>query len=544
MKVLVISLLRIGDFIQALPVLSSLRTQFSVKQLDVLTHEPVSGLAPMIGDVNKWWTINRDELQAGLGRADIPLLSSFSVLKEQLDEINKQKYDCIINLTQTHFSAWVAGYLKTGSRSGLAFDVKGQAHFHSPWFQYLDDHAPVEVADIFHYTDIFFYGCGLKGTERNWRLNETERGRQELNALDLGDGEKIVLQLFTSDTKKTWPEKSWLQMLTQLQLFRPKAKFILLGAPNEEARLNSLYERAIPQGIRAEKAILSLEGAFALLNRSQLLITGDTSIKHLANASSIPILELSLGSSDLRRTGAYKPGSLILQPKVGCAPCPHSSPCVKSEHECARQLSPETVSTCAHHLLSGNPLAIREVASEFENEVRVLRSRVLASGFWMACDVNEASPEKMLETLVERCTWKFLLNREYLNPLAQFGSEGLYMKRELEEVFPARSLAEVDRHLNFLEAQAGAVGDKAASLLNTVRRRTPALDEIKKFITEIQPQSRALPWIEQMVRVSSMELVEIGGLRRVHNQLEHFFQQSQLKVKLIRSLKSQLMEPK
>src|ERR1035437_3742562 len=133
MKVLVISLLRIGDFIQALPVLSSLRTQFSVRKLDVLTHEPVSGLAPMIGDVNKWWTINRDELQEGLGRAEIPLLSSFSVLKEQLDEINKEKYDCIINLTQTHFSAWVAGYLNTGSRAGLAFDVKCQAHFHSPW---------------------------------------------------------------------------------------------------------------------------------------------------------------------------------------------------------------------------------------------------------------------------------------------------------------------------------------------------------------------------------------------------------------------------
>ncbi|MGZ3723635.1 MAG: glycosyltransferase family 9 protein [Bdellovibrionales bacterium] len=542
MKVLVISLLRIGDFVQTLPVLHALRTQFPIRKLDVLTHEPAKALAPMIGDVNKWWTIDRDGMQEGLGRAEIPLLTSFSVLKERLDEINECKYDCIINLTQTHYSAWIAGYLKTGNRFGLTFDTKGLAHFHSPWFKYLDEHTPLEVKDVFHYTDIFFYGSGLKGPERTWLLNETPAGRQEVAALNLGAREKIVLQVLTSDTKKNWSEASWLKMLTQLQLFRPKAQFVLLGAPNEEMRLNSLLSKATIQGVTASKAIVSLEGAFSLLKQSRLLITGDTSIKHLANAADIPILELSLGSSDYRRTGAYKPDSLILQPVVACSPCPHSAPCSQSEHACAKLLSPEVVSTVAHHYLAGNRLALQELAKEFEREVKILRTRILASGFWMAQDINESQPVKTVEKIVERCTWKFLLNREYLNPLAQFGSEGVHIKNELDEIVQASDLPAMNQHLTFLETEADQMREKAAHLLSSVQRRNPSLGDIKEFITRYQPESQALPWLEKLIQESGQGMVEIGGLRRVHNQLEHFLQQSLVKVKLIRSLKSQLTE--
>jgi ADP-heptose:LPS heptosyltransferase len=521
-KVLVISLLRIGDFVQTLPALNALRTQFPIRKLDVLTHEPVKALAPMISDVNHWWTIDRDGLQEGLGRADIPLLTSFSILKERLDEINECKYDCIINLTQTHYSAWIAGYLKTGNRAGLTFDSKGLAHFHSPWFKYLDEHTPLEVKDVFHYSDIFFYGSGLKGPERTWRMNETAAGRKEVAALDLGAREKITLQVFTSDTKKNWSEASWLKMLGQLQLFRPNAQFILLCAPAEESRMESLVTKATIQGVHARKAVLSLEGAFSLLKQSRLLITGDTSIKHLANAADIPILELSLGSSDYRRTGVYKPDSLILQPVVACSPCPHSSPCSQAEHACAKKLSPEIVSTVAHHYLSGNRMALEGLAKEFIGEARILRTRILANGFWFAQDIVDPSPVATVERILERCTWKFLLNREHLNPLAQFGSEGVHIKDELDSMFKAGEWPKAIQHLDFLESEADTVREKAQHLLTAAQRS----------------------WRDQMQAqpAPGAELLNIGEVRRASAQLEHAYQLAQVKLKLIRSLKTQLTE--
>lgn len=92
MKVLVISLLRLGNFVQTLPVLSALKTQFPIRELDLLTHAPARQLAGMVGDVHKWWTIPREDLQTGMGRGDIPLLTAFDVLKERLDAIDARKY--------------------------------------------------------------------------------------------------------------------------------------------------------------------------------------------------------------------------------------------------------------------------------------------------------------------------------------------------------------------------------------------------------------------------------------------------------------------
>lgn len=515
MKVLVISLLRLGDFLQTLPVLNAIRTQLPVRKLDVLVHEPVKQLAPMIANVNHWWTIDRDGLQEGLGRVEIPLLTSFSVLKERLDEINDCKYDYIINLSQTHYSAWIAGYLKTQNRAGLMFDSKGLAHFHSPWFRYLDEHSPLAVKDVFHYSDIFFYGSGLKGPERNWTLRETAAGREEVAKLALSSHEKIVLQVFTSDTKKNWSESSWLKMMGQLQLFRPNAQFVLLCAPSEETRLQSFLHKAALQGIRASKAVLSLEGAYTLLKQSRLLISGDTSIKHLANAAEISILELSLGSSDYRRNGAYTPNSIILQSLAACAPCPHSAPCSQSEHLCGARLSPEVVSAVAHHQLAGDSRGMENLAREFVEDVRVLRTKILASGFWFAQNLAELETTALVEQLIERCTWKFLLNREFMDPLAQYGSEGVRLHQELSEILPVSEWSKAVEHLSFLESEADALREKAQHLLGNARNRVP---------------------------VPSGEIPEIGTLRRAHNQLENQLQQSRLKVKLIRSLKSQLME--
>lgn len=543
MRVLVISLLRLGDFIQTLPVLTALKTQYPIRELDVLTHAPARMLQPMIGDVAEWWTIPREELQEGLGRGDLPLLTAFDVLKEKLDAMDARKYDLIINLTQTHFSGWIAGYLRAPNKLGMVFDRKGQPQLHSPWFQYLDEHAPLEAKDIFHYTDIFFYGSGLKGSERVWRLRETQTGRDEVDILGLGDGEKIVLQTLTSDAKKNWSEANWLKSIEQLHLLRPEARFILLGAPNESARLEPLLVKLLARGIPANKAILSLEGALALLNQAKLLITGDTSIKHLANASTVPILELSLGSSDYRRTGVYKEDSLILQPKVGCSPCPHSGSCSKSTHECAETLTPEVVTAAAHNLASGQWMEISRLAREFYLEVGFLRTKHLASGFWLAFDATRKEADTVITTVLERCTWKFLLNREHMNPVAQFGSEGIFMRRELSGIFSADRLAKLEPHLEFLEKQAVCLEAEAEVLLRAVKNKTADSQELKDFFRKYQPHSSVHSWIENLTfKEAEGAPPQIGSLRRVHSQLEQIVQQSRVKTKLIRSLKSQLTE--
>ncbi|MBX3021093.1 MAG: glycosyltransferase family 9 protein [Bdellovibrionales bacterium] len=504
MKILVVSLLRLGDFIQVTPVLSGLSHRFPKARIDVLTHKPVRQLEPMLPLVTKWWTLDRDELQSGLGRAEIPMLTSFAVLKEQLDVVNLENYDLIINLTQTQFSGWICGYLQSQGKLGLAFDVRGRALFHSPWFRYLDRRAQIKSEDIFNYTDIFLQACEVQ--YKSWPLTPTFAGQNEVKALNLARKPTLVAQLFTSDDKKNWGRSAWIEFIQRFKAQEPAWQVVLLGSPQEEARV-----REVARETGAHVAILSLDGALALLQRSDVLVSGDTSIKHLANASSIRVLELSLGSSDFLRTGIYKPDSLILQGKLACAPCPHSGACSQPTHACAETLRPETVALAAQALAHADWKTLNE-QSRANGQVTYLRTRHLETGFWFAADMAVGHPLRTVEAIVERCTWKFLLNQEFKRPLVEFGSETVRLENEIERLLPGSSRAPLLTHLDFMEEETGRRHDTAARALSRFAR-------------------------EQAGRA-----FDLSQIRHQQTQMEEDARQAEIKVKLIRSLKTRLME--
>jgi hypothetical protein len=236
----------------------------------------------------------------------------------------------------------------------------------------------------------------------------------------------------------------------------------------------------------------------------------------LATATRIRILELSLGSSDYRRTGAYAPDSLILQPRVACAPCPHSQACSRPSHECAEQLSPELVTAAAHHLLAGDWMALGQLAFEYLSEVALLRSLLMSGGYWMAADLCETRPRAVLESLVERSTWTFLLNQEHHRTVPQFGSEGVRLAGELARLLPRENPAQINEHLSFIERDAGRSRTQASIERGTLSRTPPPH----------APDGS----------------IEIGGLRRELRRTERDEQVSEIKLKLVRALKSQLTE--
>lgn len=496
MKILVVSLLRLGDFVQAAPVLQALKKRHPGARLDTLTFRPAADLKNLLPLVNTWWTLDRDALQAGLGRAEIPMLTSYDVLKEKLDAISNENYDLVINLTQTHFSGWVTGYVQAREKLGLTYGPNGRAHFHSPWFRYLDARAQVAAQDIFNYVDIFLQACGLKHAEPTWAFETTVRGQREVEALGLGaDRPLVVIQALTSDAKKNW--NGWRELIRGLDL-----EIVLLGSPQEQTRLEELARET-----RARVAILSLDGALELLTRADLLVTGDTSIKHLANASGTRVLEIALGPSDVLRTGVYKSDSLILTSTVGCAPCPHESSCSQATHACAEQLTPAAVAQAVTALLADDWTTLATQAQS-HRAIKYLRTRRLGTGFWFAADLAPAQPARTVEALLERCTWKFLLNQEFQKPLVEFGSETVRLENEVRDLVP--EVPPVLAHLEFLEKSEVAKNERAERALRTFTKTHKDQD--------------------------------LGSARRAQAKLEEDARESEIKVKLIRSLKSRLME--
>lgn len=516
MKILVVSLLRLGDFILHVPVIGALKNRYPRAKIDVLCHQPVVAMQPMLPIVDRWWTLDRDELQLGLGRAELPMLTAFDILREQCERINEEKYDLILNLTQTHFSAYLMGYFSAKSKQGLTWTAAGAVDFHSPWFRYLDALAGApQERDTFHYVDVFAQATETFSEERRWPLVLTPKGASEVRALNLPRGrEWIAVQTLTSDEKKNWGVETWAEWLGEMRRLRPGSHFVLLGAPFEKERLQAICERVADAEKFVTVALLSLEGALSLLQRVTLLVTGDTSIKHLANAGRCRVVELALGSSDYRRTGIYRHDSLIVSSKLGCAPCPHSTPCAQPRHECALEVRPREVAEAVDLYLETDWNGLKALALRAPFSIR--RARVVAMGFWYAEDVSGRAGAQTLADWIDRSAWKFLLSGEDQGRVPSVGTEIYRLKTELGSLVPIAGVEPLLAKLDFIERELDA-------------RRSSVVSGVKEF-----EQSK--------IDSASQSTVDLSGLRSRQNQLRLMEREIELKLKMVQSLKNQLVE--
>jgi ADP-heptose:LPS heptosyltransferase len=445
MKILVLSLLRIGDIVLTAPILRGLRDRFPEAQIDLLINSQFRQIKPLLPYIDEVIPFERDKLQKGLGDFSVPIFDSYDRLNDTIDALNAVKYDWVINLTQNRLSGWLMNLIEAKERTGLCFDHQGRASFGSNWFRYLNYQVDADGEDVFHFADVFRFALGL-GDDSSYLFKkspivETVKGRAEADSFlksTIGtDVPFIAIQPLTSDPKKDWGLERYENVIRHLARIQTDAHFAILGAPFEKDRLAPMAERLAADGIRVGLAISTFEGAYSLLRKAKLLLTGDTSIKHLASAARTPIVELSMGSSDLFRTGAYLHGSVIIQSREACAPCGHSAACHRESQFCASRIPVELVAMVVGEVYVNRSFQLKALAEEFKNEAEIFRVECQSSSFWAAYSVTEPFSEAAVARWVDRASRKIWLEGIGRDSVAdQIGTESLKLQRLLNLIYP------------------------------------------------------------------------------------------------------------
>ncbi|MCA9412171.1 MAG: glycosyltransferase family 9 protein, partial [Candidatus Omnitrophica bacterium] len=94
---------------------------------------------------------------------------------------------------------------------------------------------------------------------------------------------------------------------------------ILTGGPSdieEEQEIQNLIGAPVPS-IVGKCKLMQLA---AIMERADLLVTGDTGPMHIAAAMELPIVAL-FGPANPVRTGPYAPDSIVFQKPRDCQPC-------------------------------------------------------------------------------------------------------------------------------------------------------------------------------------------------------------------------------
>lgn len=461
MKILIVSLLRVGDIVSSTPVFRGLRDRYPEAEIHLLVNSQFKRIERLIPYVDRVIPFERDLMQKGLGDSSVPVFESYERLNGLVDALNGERYDWAINLTQNRLSGWLMGLIEAKTVSGLCFDSQGQVGFGSSWFQFLNQQVEAEGKETFHFTDIFRFALGFDPEEvsTSEALSETAEGKQEAAAAmeSFANAQSLIaVQPLTSDVKKNWGFRSFERAISVLALRQPGSSFAIIGAPFEKERLEPFVSSLRAQNIDAYLAILSLEGAFSLLKRSKLLLTGDTSIKHLAASAGTRIVEVCVGSSDPYRTGAYTQNAVIVKSRESCAPCAHSSPCHRESQFCAQGISPEAIGMIAGEVYANRMFQLQAIAEEYADAIEVLRVEKKVSGFWSAYSVLDEFTEEAVARWVDLSCRKIWLDGER----GRRGTEALRLSRLLTTIYPDISkiewrhlLADLDRQLRVIDSR-------------------------------------------------------------------------------------------
>lgn len=319
MKRLFISLLRVGDLILQKPLIESAGQG---GEIHILMNDEFKQ-AQLLYPLWKFHFFPRQELQLLINRPDTSILAPFENLRNFVHSLNQIHFDEVINCTHNRVSAYLMGQIHATKKRGLIFEAAKFKPFENSWQTFFNSTFSENRRSEVHYLTALAKSLDIEVP----RIPIIE-DRRHYNT--------VYLQVLTSDEKKNWSLTNWQTLLVRLRKMRPEWNIRVLCASFEVKTVEKFFSED-------EIEVANLVQAREKLKQARLLISGDTSIAHLAAEVRTPTIVLSLGSSDYSKTMPWCHGNWVLTAEVACSPCPHSSKCTQPTHLCGESLRVSSV---------------------------------------------------------------------------------------------------------------------------------------------------------------------------------------------------------
>ncbi|PIU00665.1 MAG: hypothetical protein COT74_03810 [Bdellovibrionales bacterium CG10_big_fil_rev_8_21_14_0_10_45_34] len=365
-KVLILSLQRLGDVLQQVPVLNALAVAAPHCEITLVLDRSSMKAAAFLSSSIVVTPFDRDLYLERLKDDEIPIYWSLDALSSWLAPLRLRQFDVIANLTHTKASAHLATLIGGSSYLGAYVQTDGSLTVAGEAFKLLEALYSFREEAWPSLTE--FHKSALRLLVRPDRYRDFDKFCAKADSFCRGsscvDAEKydVVIQAFASDEKKTWPLENTLELLDLIKNRVPRVKVAILLAPAEE-------EKIPEERLQKDNFIVcDLTRARDLIEGASVLVTPDTSIKHLASMTRTPVIELALGASSFYKYGTKNKGSYILAPTVDCYPCKPREKCANG-FACASQISVEVVFSLVMQILSNNDLQVWDDSTLYGTEI-------------------------------------------------------------------------------------------------------------------------------------------------------------------------------
>lgn len=328
MKILVVSLLRVGDLLQQVPLLQGLRRKYAQAEIHLLMNRQCEGISDFLNEfVDETHFFEREQY--------LQRVSAHSSVKERILNVGDclsrlPDFDVVYNFSHTRLSVDVISALSTQETKGLHRNSVGVMDLqNNRWLQYYNECFSGNRKSFFHGNEILSQAFDIPVPKLE---------------IEFRPSGLIAFQCFTSDPKKNWPLAKFNALKKLIVDSYPNCRIQVLCAEQDKEALLEYFTES-------EIAACSFSEAFAILKEAKALISVDTSIKHLGALAKTPIVEINLGGSDVVKTGAYAVNTWNIHAEIACYPCMHSQKCSQNTHICSENISVEKVFSLFQELM-------------------------------------------------------------------------------------------------------------------------------------------------------------------------------------------------
>lgn len=320
-KILIINLRRLGDVFSTAHLINSLCAK-GESQVSLLTYKESSKAAANLKNVTNLYQIDRKEI---INLKTNKLFSdgfAFEQFFNQIEPIKRQEWDQIINYSNDTVGAYLCSYLKDSARviTGVHFGSERSIITQGEWELLFNDVLPIVKYAPVHFVDCYHKMTGTEvsknGEKIRTRPDYNEAAFNHINNIRRAHNTRehnskiIGIQLKTADITKDIPENILHDFMNLIKTNSELIPLILIAPTDEERRAAEAFNKVHNNELIVVEA--DLIAIASILMNIDLLVTPDTAIKHIADLTDTPVIEISLGHAPFLKQGSYSKESLIL----------------------------------------------------------------------------------------------------------------------------------------------------------------------------------------------------------------------------------------
>lgn len=345
-KILIMSLTRMGDLVQATPLIAGLRQKHPGAEITLMVSSDFAEFATRVPHVDDIVAFNIRQFTKRMAGKEISWVEIYRYLEGFLNDLKARHYDHVVNLSHSKLSALMILYLGIKRVTGFFCNETGDRVTEHPWMQYFGIEPFNRIYNPFNLVEIFTRSGDIRPEGLSIQLKipgEAGASTGELVVREKLDDEELIIgiQAGSSLEGRRWPASRFAELADQL-VENHNARILLFGVASE-----SILAGEITAAVKRKERVTDLTGKtsivqlMGLLRKCRYLVTNDTGTMHIAAALGVRIVGLFFAHAHPHETGPYTPGNLVFQARISCAPCSYGVHC--NNIVCIRHVLPHHI---------------------------------------------------------------------------------------------------------------------------------------------------------------------------------------------------------